>query len=286
VQRRIVPCTNIVRIVRNAAQDCMQFFYIVRSYRIPSGLIQARRSADDIRMNTAPTDIPLANAPAEDRAQAIRDRLRDAIVDRRLAPGTKLSEQEVGALFDVSRTVARSALQILSFEGLVRIERNRGAFVANPSPEEARQVFAARRLIEPEIVGAASARISADDVSRLREHLAEETHHLNARGPAARRAEIKASGDFHLMLSALSGNAILHRFMQELVARSSLVIALYGRSGASSCGHGEHAAIVGALEEGRVEAAQALILHHIDHIEADLELSTRSGPALRTALEL
>ena len=74
----------------------------------------------------------------EDRAQAIRDTLRDAIVDRRLAPGTKLSESEVGTLFDVSRTVVRAALQMLAYEGLVKAERNRGAFVSNPPPDEAR----------------------------------------------------------------------------------------------------------------------------------------------------
>ena len=68
------------------------------------------------------------------------------------------------------------------------------------------------------------------------------------RGPSARRSEIKASGDFHLLLASVAGNAILQRFMEELVARSSLVIALYGRSGASSCGHAEHMAILDALE--------------------------------------
>src|SRR6187402_2641293 len=101
---------------------------------------------------------------AEDRAAMIRDHLRDAIVDRRLAPATKLSEAEVGTLFDVSRTVVRAALQALSFEGLVRIERNRGAFVANPSPEEARQVFDSRRLIEPGLARAAAKRITPDEV--------------------------------------------------------------------------------------------------------------------------
>ena len=85
----------------------------------------------------------------EDRAQAIRDTLRDAIVDRRLAPGTKLSEAEVGTLFEVSRTVVRAELQMLAYEGLVKAERNRGAFVSNPTPDEARQVLASRRLIEP-----------------------------------------------------------------------------------------------------------------------------------------
>lgn len=222
----------------------------------------------------------------EDRTQAIRDRLRDAIVDHRLAPGTKLSESEVGGLFEVSRTVARAALQMLAFEGLVRIERNRGAFVANPSPEEARQVFASRRLIEPGIVTAAAERATAGDVARLRAHLAAERRHMHARGPEARRAEIKASGEFHLLLAAVAGNAILQRFMEELVARSSLVIALYGRTGASSCGHDEHDAIVDALERRDAKAAAALIVSHIDHIEADLDLRLRTSPSLRAALNL
>lgn len=224
--------------------------------------------------------------PTEDRTQAIRDRLRDAIVDHRLAPATKLSESEVGALFDVSRTVARAALQMLAFEGLVRIERNRGAFVANPSREEARQVFDARRLVEPGIVAAAAARRTPADVQHLKAHLARESGHMSERGTSARRAEIKASGEFHLLLAEMGGNAILHRFMEELIARSSLVIALYGRSGASSCGHEEHGQIVDALESGEAQAAAALVVRHIDHIEADLELRARAGLALKEALEL
>ena len=145
----------------------------------------------------------------EDRSQAIRDHLRDAIVDRRLAPGAKLSEAEVGSLFDVSRTVARSALQMLAFEGLVRIERNRGAFVANPQPEEARQVFAARRLVEPGIAAEACVRAMPADLVAMRAHLEEEGRHLRSRGPSARRAEIRASGQFHLLLAAAAGNAII-----------------------------------------------------------------------------
>ncbi len=225
------------------------------------------------------------NAP-EDRAQAIRDTLRDAIADRRLTPGTKLPEAEVGALFDVSRTVVRAALQMLAFEGLVKTERNRGAFVSNPSPDEARQVFASRRLIEQGIVVAAVERLTPDGIASLRAHLKEETRHQHERGPSARRAEIKASGDFHLLLASLAGNAILEKFMGELVARSSLVIALYGRSGISSCGHGDHSAILDALEARDVEKANRLMMHHIDHIEADLDLRVKEGLALREALAL
>lgn len=237
-------------------------------------------------MNIADQTFSAVDGVAEDRAQAIRDQLRDAIVDRRLVPGTKLSESEVGALFDVSRTVVRSALQMLSFEGLVRTERNRGAFVANPSPEEARQVFASRRLIEPGIAIAAAARITPADVAAFKSQLGEEARFIAERGPSARRSEIKASGDFHLLLASAAGNAILQRFMEELVARSSLVIALYGRSGVSSCGHDEHVKILEALEAGNAARASSLMLHHIDHIEADLDLRVREGLALREALDL
>ncbi|TPW33354.1 GntR family transcriptional regulator [Martelella alba] len=222
----------------------------------------------------------------EDRAHAIRDALRDAIVDRRLAPGTRLPEAEVGTLFNVSRTVARYALQMLAFEGLVQSERNKGAIVSNPSPEEARQVFAARRLIEPGIVATAIERIGPAEIERFRQQLAEEDHHKARRGGEAKRSEIKASGDFHLLLAEFAGNAVLEKFMSELVARSSLVIALYGRSGVSSCGHSEHEEILAAIEAGDPESASATMLRHIDLMEGDLDLRPRDGLTLRDALQV
>jgi DNA-binding GntR family transcriptional regulator len=236
-------------------------------------------------MNIAEKDLT-ADSSQEDRAQSIRDALRDAIVDRRLAPGAKLSESEVGSLFDVSRTVVRSVLQMLAYEGLVKIERNRGAFVSNPTPEEARQVFDTRRLIEPGIVRAAAERLTPADIAALRVHLEQEARYMNQRGPNARRAEIKASGDFHLMIASHAGNAILEKFMDELVARSSLVIALYGRSGVSSCGHNEHGTVLDALEANDVDRACDLMLHHINHIEADLDLRIQEGLTLRDALAI
>jgi DNA-binding GntR family transcriptional regulator len=222
----------------------------------------------------------------EDRAQTVRDRLRDAIVDRRLAPGTKLSETEIGDLFKVSRTVIRSALQMLSFEGLVRSERNRGAFVSAPTPEDATQIFAARRLIEPGIVTAAVERLNERHLPLLVGHLNEQRRLLTQRGPAARRAEIQASGDFHLLLADIADNAILRKFMDELVARSSLVIALYGRSGISSCGHDDHAQILDAIRSQDVAKACDLMVQHINHIEGDLDLRIRDEIALKDALLL
>lgn len=216
----------------------------------------------------------------------IRDAIREAIVERRLSPGTKLSESDVGNLFSVSRTLARAALQALSYEGLVSVEKNRGAFVAYPSPDEARQIFAARRLVEPGILREAAARITPSDIQHLKQLLLEEGRLMGERGQTARRAEIKASGDFHLTLAVISGNAIMQRFMEELVARSSLVIALYGQSTVSSCGHSEHGDIIEAIESRELDRACHLMLHHIAHIEADLDLRERKSLGLKEAFEL
>ncbi|WP_283194259.1 GntR family transcriptional regulator [Rhizobium sp. AN80A] len=237
-------------------------------------------------MNPTSSALPTPDEPTETGTQQIRDAIRDAIVERRLSPGTKLSESDVGNLFNVSRTLARAALQALSYEGLVSVEKNRGAFVAYPSPDEARQIFAARRLIEPGILREAAARITQSQIQHLRQLLLEESRLIGERGQTARRAEIKASGDFHLTLAAISGNTIMQRFMEELVARSSLVIALYGQSTISSCGHNEHGDIVSAIENKDLDHACHLMLHHIAHIEADLDLRERKGQGLKEAFDL
>lgn len=236
-------------------------------------------------MTSAPGAPQAADDSAETGTQQIRDAIREAIVERRLSPGTKLSESDVGNLFNVSRTLARAALQALSYEGLVSVEKNRGAFVAYPSPEEARQIFAARRLVEPGILREAAARITPADIRHLKQLLLEEGRLIGERGQTARRAEIKASGDFHLALAVISGNAIMQRFMDELVARSSLAIALYGQSAVSSCGHSEHGDIVTAIENKDLEEACRLMLHHITHIEADLDLRQRKDLGLKEALK-
>ncbi|EPN68539.1 GntR family transcriptional regulator, partial [Pseudomonas syringae pv. actinidiae ICMP 19101] len=74
----------------------------------------------------------------------VYEHIFDAILEQRLAPGTKLSEEALGEIFGVSRTIIRRALSRLGHEGVVLLRPNRGAVVASPSVEEARQVFFAR----------------------------------------------------------------------------------------------------------------------------------------------
>lgn len=221
-----------------------------------------------------------SQAALQNRSAMIREALYDAIVDLRLTPGTKLVEDEVGNTFNASRTVVRAALQALAFDGVVTLEHNRGAFVSRPSLVEARQVFDARRLIEPDLAAGAANFVTEHDLEDLRGHLAAEADAIASRGPSARRAEIRISGELHLRIAAIARNDILLRFLRELVARSSLVIALYGRTTASTCARDEHSLIVEALARHDGTTASQLMRHHIEHIEADLDYEILESPTL------
>lgn len=87
-----------------------------------------------------------------DRAGAIYQALRRAIIEQALEPGAKLPEDAIGERFGVSRTLVRHALGRLAGEGLVELRRNHGAAVAKPSWDEARDIFAVRLGLERLVV--------------------------------------------------------------------------------------------------------------------------------------
>ena len=103
------------------------------------------------------------HSPKEPASDHIASRLALAVHEHRLAPGTKLNEDEVADVYGVSRTVVRAALQRLSHDGLVELRRNRGAFVAQPSIRDAREVFEARALLEQHVLDHAAVFQQGDD---------------------------------------------------------------------------------------------------------------------------
>jgi DNA-binding GntR family transcriptional regulator len=224
------------------------------------------------------TDIPAAPAAraasARKRgASAVDERIYRAVVNavmsHRLPPGTRLGEADFCDLYDVSRTTVRKALQRLAHDHIIELRPNRGAVVASPSPKEARDVFAARRALEREIVPLVVRRATPASLQAIRSAIeAEEA----ARQGADRAAWIRLGGEFHLLLAALAGNAVLQRFMAELVSRCSLIIALYENPGAPMCGNHDHHDLLALIEHGDVDKAVDLIEHHLLDIEARLHL--------------
>lgn len=207
---------------------------------------------------------------ADQDEQFIVDRIYLAVMEQRLAPNTKLSETKLCESFGVGRMRVRRALLLLANQGIVDLQSNRGAFIACPEPNEANEVFEARMLIEPGLIGNVAKTISPSDLDYLKQHIALED---TARGGAERTEIIRLSGEFHVKLAAVSGNAVLTKIIRELVTRTSLIVGLFGTSGKSTCPDDEHTAILNAIEGGDSDLAENLVCHHLKHIRHGLDLS-------------
>ncbi len=210
---------------------------------------------------------------ADDRhgRDAILERIYDAILEHRLPPGTKLAEERLAEIFGASRARIREVLARLAHEQVVSLVPQRGAFVARPTPEQAHDVFEARRLIEPAIVARLIGRLAPDDLESLRRHLVLER---DARRRSDERAIVRLSGEFHTLLAERAGNSAYLRTMRELSTLTCLIIFLYDAPTATSCRADEHAAIVDAIGRREVAKASALMLAHLEHIEKSLRLQS------------
>lgn len=204
----------------------------------------------------------------------IHDRILTAISERRLLPGTQLVEEKLASVFGVSRTKIRQAIARLAHDGIVTIFHNRGAFVSSPTPAEAREVFEARRLIEPWLIRQLAATATAAQVVKLRAHVALESE---ARAANDRRSIIRLSGDFHQLIADMVGNSLIARTMRELESLTCLVIILYDSPHVPACPYHEHSDLIDAIERNDADEAGRRMIEHLNHVEAALDLRQESA---------
>jgi DNA-binding GntR family transcriptional regulator len=207
----------------------------------------------------------------------VYSQIRDAILNQKLPPGTRLREDEIRQIFAVSRARIRKVFARLNFEGLVTIEPNRGASVARPTVKDARDLFAARRSIEATIVREVGSRLSVARKKLLSDHIAKE---LAADADRDHDQMIHLSGEFHLLLARIADNAMLEKFLRELITRESLVIQSYEKPGSPSCSGHEHKAILDALKRKDVARASALMVEHLSNVEGRLDLDREVRPEI------
>jgi len=218
--------------------------------------------------------------PSAGATQRIVESITHAIVERRLMPGTKLAEQKIADIFKVSRTLVRQALNQLSRDKLIVLEPARGARVAEPSVEEARQVFEVRNMLEAAMIRRAAAELGPVQIAELRRHLDDERAAV-ARTDVPGRTRLLA--DFHVTLARMLGNAVLADLLTDLVTRSSLIALMYQSAHSAEHSFAEHVAIVDALEQRDARAAVKLMQGHLRHVERNLKLDPRT-PDLEAAL--
>lgn len=201
-------------------------------------------------------------SPGTDRASAICRAIRRAILERALAPGDKLPEDQLGERFGVSRTLARHALGQLASEGLVELRRNRIAVVATPSFEDARDEFDIRVELEGLVVRRLAGRLSPSQIAELATHLDAE----EAARSGSDAASLRLATEFHVKLAEMTGISTLSRYVRETAYRSCLSLAAFGRPHSTDCAIAEHRELLAALEAGSVARADELMTHHLEQV--------------------
>ena len=212
----------------------------------------------------------------------IAQRIIEAVLAQRLAPGTRLGEQSLSMLFDCSRTLVREALVRLAARGIVTVSSRRGWYVVQPSHDEARDAFEARRVIETGLIRSARD-IDKNALRRLRQHLKQEQAALKGDDVGQRSYLL---GDFHVCLAECLGNQLLADTLRDFTARTTLIAMRYQspEDAAQSCA--EHVQIVQALEEGDLPRAEQLMAAHLSTWQLKLRLPAETDPLaqLRDAL--
>ncbi|WP_291419606.1 GntR family transcriptional regulator [Devosia sp.] len=210
----------------------------------------------------------------------IAERIWLSIAERRLRPGMRLKEAELAEIFGVSRARIRQVLTALERDGLVKTEANKGAIVAEPSAEEARDIFHIRREVEQRVLARLIGHLDAEKLLDLFAHVAKERA---ANAANDQREIIKLSGGFHLMLAEMAGADFLWGMMRDLVSRTSLITAAFRDSDKYNCGPDEHEELLMHLKNGDLQKAQHAMVHHLEHVENELKLS--GNPELARSLK-
>jgi DNA-binding GntR family transcriptional regulator len=231
-------------------------------------------------MNTASAVLADPEPPVSD--ETIYERLVAAILDQRLPPGTKLVSDRLAQAFGVSRTRIHPVLVRLANERIVTFTPRRGAAVAQPTVEEAREVFEVRRMIEPRLVALFIANASGAALQSLADCIAQEEA-AHAVGDTVRA--VRLTGEFHLLIAEGSGHQTLGRVLRELVFRTSLIIMRYGTDaggppqGSPACACNEHRRLLDAIRLGDSTEAARFMREHLEQIESQLRFTQRpAGP--------
>ena len=166
----------------------------------------------------------------------------------------------------------RSVLHALARDKVVTLQRNRGAIVAYPSVKEAREVFAARRLIEVALAHEVVKAADEGALRQLRDHIRKEREGEDS---GDRAFELRASHEFHTLLADIVGNSVIVAVLRDLMARSSLITALYERPDTSGCSHVSHASLIKLIERKDGDGLAKAMLTHLEQLESDLILYER-----------
>ena len=219
---------------------------------------------------------PKTASQLSDSHEPLYQALLTAIVEHQLPPGSRLPEEALAAAFGVSRTGIRQVLQRLAAGQMIVLTPRRGAQVASPDAQEARDIFHTRALLEGANLPAVMAACQPPHLAALEQIVEEERQaHQQHNGAAA----IRRSAAFHIQLQAIAGNPVLTELVMGLTQRSSLVIAAWGAPWQQGCRCDHHHRLVEELRARRLASLTDAMQQHFQHILASLRFA-RGGETL------
>ena len=199
-------------------------------------------------------------APETPAHERVYRHLRGRILAGEMAPGEVVTLRGLAEALGVSMTPAREAVRRLVAERALEMRASGRVRVPEPSSAALAELFAARRLLEPELARRALPRVDAARIARLRTIDAEIDRHIAAGAPGA---YVAANHRFHATLYAAAGAPALMALVESVWLQTAPAMRrVYGRLGTARL-EDHHAAALAALEardQGALGAA----------IEADL----------------
>ncbi len=211
---------------------------------------------------------PGAAMSGPDAEQRVVSAVVDAILNHRIGPGERLIERELANYSGASRTAIRNGMLKLAHAGLVELSPNRGATIAMCSPDEAREIFEARIVIEEASLAKIAGRLSASGLKQLDDLVDRERRTYEAGEMEEAR---HLSRRFHLLCTELAGNDVLTRIIRDLINRQPLLSWTRPQSAPRFCGNTAHSAIVSALAQGDGAEAARLNTEHLRELERELD---------------
>jgi DNA-binding GntR family transcriptional regulator len=221
-------------------------------------------TAEEYQM-TDPTPIgalrPLVIADPRSTSLEVHAHLRRLIIDSVLPPGAVLKQAELARAFEVSRTPMREAFRMLQEEGLIDADPNQRARVRGFDPVELDLLYATRITLESLGCRLTAGRLTAAEAAEAREGLDEMER---ARVADDAGAWIAAHHRFHGLCMARTGEPLV-RTITSYAERSERYLRLYRlwHPRAFTVAHGEHLAILEAVERGDATAAGRLMARHL-----------------------
>jgi DNA-binding GntR family transcriptional regulator len=215
-------------------------------------------------MNSFASPQTLVALPFAPAVEDLYSRVLDAILEQRLDTTSRFTEESLAQMFGVRRSAIRGVLTQLSHQQVIVLRANHRPRVAQLNAEQARQALHARRLTELMLVRLACQRPCPLALERLRALVDTE------RQCAEHGRAIRLSGEFHLQLADMAGNAPLAHFLGSLVPLTSLAIAQFNAALEDYCVWQLHEKIVDALTRRDAAMAVMLLNRHLDHLEAVL----------------